>query len=83
MHNSLRVAASYFEISNPAPGAQWVNNGVNVITWEKGLRDGINGFDVEMARMSQDGLMLLARNGASRSLSLSFRQLMRRLGNHH
>jgi hypothetical protein len=58
----VHVSASYFEITNPAPGVQWVNDGVNVITWDKGLRDGINGFDVEMARMSQDGLMLLARN---------------------
>ncbi|KAF5314361.1 hypothetical protein D9619_011943 [Psilocybe cf. subviscida] len=67
----VQVSASYFEITNPVQGTQWVNNGVNVLTWEKGLLDGINGFDVEMARMSQDGLMLLARNVPAKQKQLN------------
>ena len=57
--------ASYFVISQPQNATQWVNGNANLVQWEKGLLDGVNGFDVEMARLSQDGLMLLAMNGVS------------------
>ena len=57
--------ASYFVISEPQNATQWVNGNANLVQWEKGLLDGVNGFDVEMARLSQDGLMLLAMNGVS------------------
>ena len=40
-----------------------MNGATSLVTWEKGVLDGVYGFDVEMARMSQDGLMKLARNG--------------------
>lgn len=35
------------------------------MTWVKGADDGINGFDVELMRLSQDGLILIAKNGES------------------
>lgn len=47
-----------------------MNGATNLVTWEKGVLDGIYGFDVEMARMSQDGLMKLARNGSYCPFSL-------------
>jgi len=59
---SLQVSANYFIISSPAAQSQWQNNVANLITWEKGVLDDIYGFDVEMARMSTDGLTLVARN---------------------
>ena len=39
-------------------------NGIsNPVAWSKGLLDGVNGFDVELARLSTDGLTLVAQNG--------------------
>ena len=55
--------AAYFIIQNPANGTQLVNNVTNIITWTKGVDDGIFGFDLELTRMSVDGLYLIARNG--------------------
>jgi len=54
--------SGYFIIDEPAAQRQWVNNAANLVSWSKGLLDGIEGFDVEMARMSTDGLTLVARN---------------------
>ena len=56
-------SAAYFIIQSPGNSSQFVNNVANVITWEKGANDGILGFDLEMTRMSVDGLFLIARNG--------------------
>ena len=55
--------AAYFIIESPGNNTQLVNNVTNVITWAKGVDDGIFGFDLEMTRMSVDGLFLIARNG--------------------
>lgn len=55
--------AAYFVIQSPGNTTQLVNNVANVITWTKGVDDGIFGFDLEMTRMSVDGLFLIARNG--------------------
>jgi len=57
-----RFTASYFVIEEPQLQTQWQNNAVNLVTWRKGVLDGIDGFDVEMARLSQNGLILVARN---------------------
>lgn len=54
--------SGYFIIDEPAAKQEWVNNAANLVSWSKGLLDGIGGFDVEMARMSTDGLTLVARN---------------------
>ncbi|KIM35382.1 hypothetical protein M413DRAFT_449769 [Hebeloma cylindrosporum] len=59
---SLQVSANYFIITSPAAQSQWQNNAANLVSWEKGVLDDIYGFDVEMARMSKDGLTLVARN---------------------
>jgi hypothetical protein len=59
---ALRVSANYFIITSPAAKSQWQNNAANLVSWEKALLDDINGFDLEMARMSTDGLTLIARN---------------------
>jgi hypothetical protein len=57
--------AAYFIIASPASnGTQYANNAAYSISWEKGANDGIYGFDLEMTRMSKDGLYLIARNGA-------------------
>jgi len=59
---AAQASAGYFLIDEPALKREWSNNAANLISWQKGVLDGINGFDVEMARMSTDGLMLVARN---------------------
>jgi len=59
---SVKASANYFIVSNPAASAQWSNNAANLLTWQKAVLDGVNMFDVEMSRMSTDGLTLIARN---------------------
>ena len=56
------LPANYFVITAPAAQSQWQNNVANLVSWEKGVLDDVYGFDVEMARMSTDGLTLVARN---------------------
>jgi len=55
-------SSGYFVINEPAAQREWVNNAPNLVSWSKGLLDGVDGFDVEMARMGTDGLVLVARN---------------------
>ena len=54
---------AYFIIEQPQSSTQWVNNVPTLITWSKGVGDGVTMFDLEMTSMSQDGLSLIARNG--------------------
>ncbi|KAF8994642.1 hypothetical protein BDQ17DRAFT_1366550 [Cyathus striatus] len=56
--------SAYFNIDIPNTQTQWVQGGsnANLVSWTKGLLDDINSFDVELARMSVDGLTLVARN---------------------
>ncbi|KAI0633145.1 hypothetical protein C8Q77DRAFT_1122202 [Trametes polyzona] len=58
----LAHASSYFVINEPAKGAQWVNGAVNPISWTKGLLDGVRIVDIELSRLSQDGLIFVARD---------------------
>ncbi|KDR65863.1 hypothetical protein GALMADRAFT_232841 [Galerina marginata CBS 339.88] len=58
---AMRASANYFIISDPSLSVQWSNGAANLVTWQKAVDD-INGFDVEIARMSTDGLTLVARN---------------------
>lgn len=53
-----------FFITQPTLGTQWVNGQSNVVTWKKGLLDDIPSFDVELARLSSDGLIYVAQSGA-------------------
>jgi hypothetical protein len=55
--------AAYFVVQQPQANMQWIDNGTNLIQWSKGLGDGITGFDIEMTSKSQDGLLLVAKNG--------------------
>jgi len=56
------VRADYFIIDQPSASATW-NNGVSYpVSWTKGLLDGIYGFDVELTRLSEDGLIFVAQN---------------------
>ena len=54
--------AAYFIIQSPGNATQMVNNAANLISWQKGV-DNVVGFDLEMTRMTVDGLFLIARNG--------------------
>ncbi|KAH9911781.1 uncharacterized protein BXZ73DRAFT_82634 [Epithele typhae] len=54
--------ATYLVINAPAKGTQWVNGATNPISWTKGLLDSVSTFDIEMSRMSDDGLIYVARN---------------------
>ncbi|KAG6856145.1 hypothetical protein H0H87_007150 [Tephrocybe sp. NHM501043] len=55
-------SSAYFVITEPTRQTQWTIGTSNTISWQKGVRDGITVFDVEMARLSTDGLTLVARN---------------------
>jgi len=65
-----RVSA-YFVITEPTRDSQWTNGVANPITWRKGVLDGVTSFDIEIARLSQDGLTLVARNVPSTTNSLN------------
>ncbi|KAF8511491.1 hypothetical protein BU17DRAFT_77513 [Hysterangium stoloniferum] len=53
---------SYFVINQPTKGTQWVNGQANYATWTAGLGQDITMFDVELARLSTDGLLFVALN---------------------
>ncbi|TCD60767.1 hypothetical protein EIP91_009536 [Steccherinum ochraceum] len=53
-------AYTYLVINDPALGGQWSNGAANHISWTKGLLDGVDTFDIEMSRMSVDGLIYVA-----------------------
>jgi hypothetical protein len=54
---------AYFVITEPTRSSQWENGVANPVTWTKGVNDGIVMVDVELSRLSQDGLIFVARNG--------------------
>lgn len=39
---------------------------MNLVSWVKGVGDGIDGVDIEMSRLSQDGLIYVAKDGEQR-----------------
>ncbi|KAK0440411.1 uncharacterized protein EV420DRAFT_1650541 [Desarmillaria tabescens] len=53
---------SYFIINEPQASAKWPNDAANVVTWEKGVLDDITHFDIELMRLSQDGVTYVAYN---------------------
>ncbi|KAG5638688.1 hypothetical protein H0H81_010913 [Sphagnurus paluster] len=63
--------AAYFVITEPTRSEQWLNGAANPVSWVKGVNDGIAFFDVEMARLSTDGLTLVARNVPASNTSLN------------
>ncbi|KAG7444212.1 uncharacterized protein BT62DRAFT_952684 [Guyanagaster necrorhizus] len=56
------VSHSYFVVKEPQGNGQWYNDAVNILTWEKGVWDGITEFDIEMTRLSEDGVTYIAYN---------------------
>jgi len=53
---------TFFNVTAPTTGTTWVNGAANPVTWTKGLLDDLVSVDVELARLSQDGLILVALN---------------------
>ncbi|KAK0232738.1 hypothetical protein IW262DRAFT_1258871 [Armillaria fumosa] len=58
----FEILPAYFVINEPQSSAQWSNDAVNVVTWEKGVLDDITHFDMELMRLSQDGVTYIAYN---------------------
>jgi len=56
-------------ITTPTKNTAWVNGQANAVTWSKGLLDGVNVVDVELARLTQDGLTFVAMNYPTTSSS--------------
>jgi len=54
--------SAYFIVTEPTSSTVWVNGAANLISWSKGLLDGIDTFDIEMTRLGQDGLTFIARD---------------------
>ncbi|KAH9992245.1 hypothetical protein BJV74DRAFT_771760 [Russula compacta] len=60
-----------FVVTYPTKGAQVVNGQTFPVTWSKGLLDGVDSFDLELTRMSTDGLIYVARDMSSTSNGLN------------
>jgi len=56
------AAQGYFEVTYPPQGTIVGNGAVLPVTWKKGLLDGVEFLDLEVTRMSQDGLIFVARD---------------------
>lgn len=57
-----RTIAAYFNIQEPQAGRQWQNGAANPVQWKKGLLDDISSFDIEMGRLSVDGILFVAQH---------------------
>ncbi|KAF8550067.1 hypothetical protein OG21DRAFT_1514483 [Imleria badia] len=56
------VHAQYFVVNQPSASTSWANGSPYPFSWTKGLLDGIDTFDVELTRLHEDGLILVAQN---------------------
>ncbi|PFH48194.1 hypothetical protein AMATHDRAFT_150478, partial [Amanita thiersii Skay4041] len=63
--------SAYWIVSEPTRGTKWKNGAVNLIQWEKGRLDGVEFFDIEMARLNDNGLTLIARGVPAKQTSLN------------
>ncbi|KAF7338571.1 hypothetical protein MVEN_02083300 [Mycena venus] len=54
--------SAYFMVNAPNLNDQWANGETRMISWTKGANDGVTSFDIEMSRLSTDGLTLIAKN---------------------
>lgn len=52
-------------VNQPVTGVEWVNSQANLVSWTKGVDDGLDNFDLELARLSADGIIFVAQNGMS------------------
>ncbi|KAJ6500339.1 hypothetical protein C8R45DRAFT_977330 [Mycena sanguinolenta] len=62
-------ASAYFVATAPQLNDQWANGQTRLVAWTKGVNDGVTSFDIEMSRLSTDGLTLVAKNVPSVSSS--------------
>ncbi|KAH8814557.1 hypothetical protein DL96DRAFT_416452 [Flagelloscypha sp. PMI_526] len=53
---------AYFMLNTPTSSSKWKLGEVNPIRWTKGPHDGIGATDVELARLSEDGLTFVAKD---------------------
>ncbi|KAF9266135.1 hypothetical protein L218DRAFT_956514 [Marasmius fiardii PR-910] len=60
--NLALPVSCYFLVTQPSANSNWQNGLSNLVTWEKGTLDGIDAFDLEIACLSRDGLILVARD---------------------
>ncbi|GJE97022.1 hypothetical protein PsYK624_132320 [Phanerochaete sordida] len=65
------VHANYFIIQQPTAGTQWQNGAANLVTWTKGVGDGVDGVDIEMSRLSMDGLIFVAKDAPTKPGALN------------
>ncbi|KAJ7929380.1 hypothetical protein B0H13DRAFT_1965087 [Mycena leptocephala] len=49
-------------VTAPKLNDQWANGEARMVSWTKGANDGVTSFDIEMSRLSTDGLTLIAKN---------------------
>ncbi len=61
----LSLPSAYFVITSPTLNETWTTSGLNVIKWAASADQGIPGFDVELLRLSTDGILPIARTGRS------------------
>ncbi|KAJ7231457.1 hypothetical protein B0H12DRAFT_1077148 [Mycena haematopus] len=59
----VSCASAYFVATAPQLNDQWANGQTRLVAWTKGVNDGVTSFDIEMSRLSIDGLSLVAKNG--------------------
>ncbi|EMD34991.1 hypothetical protein CERSUDRAFT_85741 [Gelatoporia subvermispora B] len=57
----LATVRAYFIVNSPSSGMIWANGAANPVQWTKGLEDGIDSFDIELTRLSQQGLTFVAQ----------------------
>ncbi|KAJ7632321.1 hypothetical protein FB45DRAFT_912150, partial [Roridomyces roridus] len=55
-------ASGYFMVTGPQLNDQWANGETRAVSWVKGANDGVTSFDIELSRLSSDGLTLVAKN---------------------
>ncbi|KIJ19167.1 hypothetical protein PAXINDRAFT_166998 [Paxillus involutus ATCC 200175] len=65
------VHAQYFVVNQPGASSFWATDSPYPVTWTKGLLDGIDTFDVELIRLFEDGLYLVAMDVPSTSKTLN------------
>ncbi|KAG8213572.1 hypothetical protein J3R82DRAFT_10228 [Butyriboletus roseoflavus] len=64
-------AQYYFIINQPSASSSWANGSPYPFSWTKGLLDGLNSFDVELTRLHEDGLFLIAQHVPATSNTLN------------
>jgi hypothetical protein len=73
-------ASAYFVATAPQLNDQWANGQTRQVSWVKGVNDGVTSFDIEMSRLSMDGLSLVAQNvpavsGSQKSINIQLQDV--------